>query len=57
MVGTERRLANVMSQVHRACIQVATRLFAYQFLVVARNRQTTAHILAATRASAYVEAA
>ena len=37
--------------------RVAPRLFAYQFLVVARNRQTTAHILATTRASAYVEAA
>ena len=57
VVGSERRLARAMSRIHRACISVAPRLFAYQFLVVARNRQTTAHILATTRASAYVEAA
>ena len=55
--ASERRLARAMSRIHRACISVAPRLFAYQFLVVARNRQTTAHILATTRASAYVEAA
>jgi hypothetical protein len=46
-----------MSRTHRALIQVAPRLFAYQLLVVARNRRTTAHVLATTRASAYVEAA
>ena len=54
----ERRLAsrhvpNPLAPASR----VAPRLFAYQFLAVARNRQTTAHILATTRASAYVEAA
>jgi glycosyltransferase involved in cell wall biosynthesis len=50
-------LAKTMSRTHRALIQVAPRLFAYQLLVVARNRRTTAHVLATTRASAYVEAA
>jgi hypothetical protein len=55
--GSKRRLARAMSRVHRACITLAPRLFAGEFLVVARNRPTTARVLAATRASAYVEAA
>jgi glycosyltransferase involved in cell wall biosynthesis len=56
-VVRSERLAQTMSWAHRALIRVAPRLFAYQLLVVARNRRTTAHILATTRASAYVEAA
>jgi glycosyltransferase involved in cell wall biosynthesis len=50
-------LARALSRIHGAFAQVAPRLFAYQFLLVARNRRMTAHVLQTTRASAYVEAA
>ncbi len=56
VVGNQA-LATAMSRIHGLCARVAPRLFAYQFLLVARNRRTTAHILATTRASAHVEAA
>lgn len=56
-VVSHQGLANVMSRIHTAFARVAPPLFSYQFLVVARNRRTTAHVLATTRASADVEAA
>ena len=52
-----RKLAHALLRFHQLLIGVAPRLFAYQILVVAKNRQHPRHVLVQTRASAYVEAA